>query len=224
MNVLKGSFGATTTRAVSTFQAGTIVSAEAVSMTTAPTLLMGGLALDGKIFCRRTACDCLNPNVDLFCCPECDSRVTSQCFHQSGHKVYRSGDNWTYSCQHCRCLEGEVDCWPLACPVVDCEYTAVSEGECCPRCVSDPCLADNIAYDIRKTCLENYGIIRLSGSIWTMAGSPCTTCKCKVHSNNMCVCVCVYIYIYIHIVPFDSSIGCVCVLITFASKPRLEMS
>ncbi|XP_041075267.1 protein kinase C-binding protein NELL1-like [Polyodon spathula] len=134
---------------------------------------------DGKIFCRRTACDCLNPNVDLFCCPECDSRVTSQCFHQSGHKVYRSGDNWTYSCQHCRCLEGEVDCWPLACPVVDCEYTAVSEGECCPHCVSDPCLADNIAYDIRKTCLENYGITRLSGSIWTMAGSPCTTCKCK---------------------------------------------
>ncbi|XP_076399414.1 protein kinase C-binding protein NELL1 isoform X3 [Peromyscus maniculatus bairdii] len=134
---------------------------------------------DGKIFCRRTACDCQNPNVDLFCCPECDTRVTSQCLDQSGHKLYRSGDNWTHSCQQCRCLEGEADCWPLACPSLSCEYTAIFEGECCPRCVSDPCLADNIAYDIRKTCLDSSGVSRLSGAVWTMAGSPCTTCKCK---------------------------------------------
>jgi len=76
--------------------------------------------------------------------------------------------------------EGEVDCWPLLCPNLNCEYTATSEGECCPHCVSDPCLADNITYDIRKTCLDGYGITRLSGAVWTMVGSPCTTCKCKV--------------------------------------------
>ncbi|KAM4845745.1 protein kinase C-binding protein NELL1 isoform 2-T2 [Thomomys bottae] len=134
---------------------------------------------DGKIFCRRTACDCQNQSVDLFCCPECDTRVTSQCLDQNGHKLYRSGDNWTHSCQQCRCLEGEVDCWPLSCPNLSCEYTATSEGECCPRCVSDPCLADNMIYDIRKTCLDGSGVSRLSGAVWTMAGSPCTTCKCK---------------------------------------------
>ncbi|KAI5929323.1 Protein kinase C-binding protein NELL1 [Manis javanica] len=134
---------------------------------------------DGKILCRRTACDCQNPSVDLFCCPECDTRVTSQCLDQNGQKLYRSGDNWTHSCQQCRCLEGEVDCWPLVCPNLHCEFKAILEGECCPRCVSDPCLADNIAHDIRKTCLDSYGISRLSGSVWTMAGSPCTTCKCK---------------------------------------------
>ncbi|XP_044871810.1 protein kinase C-binding protein NELL1 isoform X6 [Mauremys mutica] len=139
---------------------------------------------NGKIFCRRTACDCQNPSVDLFCCPECDTRVTSQCLDQNGHKLYRNGDNWTYSCQQCRCLEGEVDCWPLLCPNPNCEYTAISEGECCPRCVSDPCLADQITYDIRKTCVDGYGITRLSGSVWTMAGSPCTTCKCK--NGNVC--------------------------------------
>uniref|UniRef100_A0A493TZ70 Neural EGFL like 1 n=1 Tax=Anas platyrhynchos platyrhynchos TaxID=8840 RepID=A0A493TZ70_ANAPP len=139
---------------------------------------------DGRIFCRRTACDCENPSADLFCCPECDTRVTSQCLDQTGHKLYRSGDNWTYSCQQCRCLEGEVDCWPLLCPNLNCEYTAISEGECCPHCVSDPCLADNITYDIRKTCLDGYGITRLSGAVWTMVGSPCTTCKCK--NGNVC--------------------------------------
>ena len=92
--------------------------------------------------------------------------------------------------------EGEVDCWPLTCPNLSCEYTAILEGECCPRCVSDPCLADNIAYDIRKTCLDSYGISRLSGSVWTMAGSPCTTCKCKViggPENNQALNSCQYL-------------------------------
>lgn len=89
--------------------------------------------------------------------------------------------------------EGEVDCWPLACPTLSCDYSATLEGECCPRCVSDPCLADSITYDIRKTCLDSSGVSRLSGSVWTMAGSPCTTCKCKVtgcpgdnHSSHNC--------------------------------------
>ncbi|NP_001336372.1 neural EGFL like 1 L homeolog precursor [Xenopus laevis] len=134
---------------------------------------------DGKIFCRRTACDCQNPSVDLFCCPECDTRVTSQCLDQTGHKVYHSGDNWTYGCQQCQCLEGEVDCWPLTCPILTCEYTTISEGECCSHCVDDPCIADSDPYDISKTCQDPQGITRLGGSVWTMVGSPCTTCKCK---------------------------------------------
>uniref|UniRef100_A0A8D0CM60 Neural EGFL like 1 n=1 Tax=Scleropages formosus TaxID=113540 RepID=A0A8D0CM60_SCLFO len=134
---------------------------------------------DGTVTCRRTVCDCQNPTVDLLCCPECDSRQSSQCLHQSGHTIFHSGDKWIYSCQQCRCLEGEVDCWPLACPSLSCEYATVMEGECCPRCVADPCLADNIVYDIRKTCLDTFGITRLSGSVWAVPGSPCTTCKCK---------------------------------------------
>lgn len=76
--------------------------------------------------------------------------------------------------------EGEVDCWPLVCPTLMCEYTAVAEGECCPRCVTDPCLADNLSYDIRQTCKDPAGIARLSGDTWHMPKSPCTTCKCKV--------------------------------------------
>lgn len=80
--------------------------------------------------------------------------------------------------------EGEVDCWPLVCPVMMCEYTAVAEGECCPRCVTDPCLADNLSYDIRQTCQDPAGMARLSGDTWRMPNSPCTTCKCKVSQNK----------------------------------------
>ncbi|KAL2089067.1 hypothetical protein ACEWY4_015966 [Coilia grayii] len=134
---------------------------------------------DGRVFCRRKECDCEDPEADLFCCPECDSRLSSQCLHQSSHTLYRSGDLWIYSCQQCRCLEGEVDCWPLACPPLPCEYTAVSEGECCPRCVTDPCLADNVPYDIRQTCQDPAGITRLSGAVWRSPNTPCTVCKCK---------------------------------------------
>uniref|UniRef100_A0A673XR27 Neural EGFL like 1 n=1 Tax=Salmo trutta TaxID=8032 RepID=A0A673XR27_SALTR len=134
---------------------------------------------DGRTFCRRRECDCVEPEADLFCCPECDSRKSSQCLHQSGHTLYNSRDSWIYGCQQCRCLEGEVDCWPLVCPVLACKYSALAEGECCPHCVTDPCLADNIAYDIMQTCQDPAGITRLSSATWPMPGSPCTTCKCK---------------------------------------------
>ncbi|KAM9545736.1 protein kinase C-binding protein NELL1-like isoform 2-T2 [Salvelinus alpinus] len=134
---------------------------------------------DGRTFCRRRECHCADPEADLFCCPECDSRKSSQCLHQSGHILYRSRDSWIYSCQQCHCLEGKVDCWPLACPVLACKYSALVEGECCPHCVTDPCLADNIANDIRQTCQDPAGITRLSSATWPMPGSPCTTCKCK---------------------------------------------
>ncbi|XP_035383802.1 protein kinase C-binding protein NELL1 [Electrophorus electricus] len=134
---------------------------------------------DGRVFCRRRVCTCDNPAVDLSCCPECDARESSQCLHQSGHTLYQSGDAWIYNCQQCRCLEGEVECWRLACPVLPCEYTAVLDGECCPRCVTDPCLADNVPYDIRQTCHDPTGITRLSGAVWNVPTSPCTICKCK---------------------------------------------
>uniref|UniRef100_A0A8D0D007 Neural EGFL like 1 n=1 Tax=Sander lucioperca TaxID=283035 RepID=A0A8D0D007_SANLU len=134
---------------------------------------------DGQTYCRRRPCDCGDPDEDLFCCPGCDNRPSSQCLDQSGRTLYRSGASWMYGCQQCRCMEGEVDCWPLVCPVSMCEYTAVAEGECCPRCVTDPCLADNLSYDIRQTCQDPAGAVRLSGDTWHMPNSPCTTCKCK---------------------------------------------
>lgn len=58
----------------------------------------------GQVMCRRMVCDCDNPNADLFCCPECDPRLSSQCLHQSGLLTYGSGDTWVENCQQCQCL------------------------------------------------------------------------------------------------------------------------
>ncbi|XP_048883930.1 protein kinase C-binding protein NELL2-like isoform X2 [Brienomyrus brachyistius] len=133
----------------------------------------------GLVMCRRMVCDCENPTVDLFCCPECDPRLSSQCLHQNGLLAYSTGASWVESCQQCQCLQGEVDCWPLSCPPVDCEFTVVPEGECCPRCVADPCQADTIRNDITRTCTDEHGLVRFSGSSWIKRGTECTLCQCK---------------------------------------------
>uniref|UniRef100_A0A8C5CBI2 Neural EGFL like 1 n=1 Tax=Gadus morhua TaxID=8049 RepID=A0A8C5CBI2_GADMO len=139
---------------------------------------------DSQTFCRREPCDCGDPREDLSCCPSCDQRPSSQCLDQSGRLLYRSGASWLYNCHQCHCMEGEVECWPLQCPVLTCEYAAVAEGECCPRCVSDPCQAERLPYDVRRTCRDPAGAARLSGASWRMPSSPCTTCKCK--NGNVC--------------------------------------
>uniref|UniRef100_A0A8D2NTY2 Neural EGFL like 2 n=1 Tax=Zosterops lateralis melanops TaxID=1220523 RepID=A0A8D2NTY2_ZOSLA len=135
---------------------------------------------NGYVMCRRMVCDCQNPTVDLFCCPECDPRLSSQCLHQSGELSYNSGDSWIQNCQQCRCLQGEVDCWPLPCPEVDCEFSVLPENECCPRCVTDPCQADTVRNDITKTCLDETNVIRFTGSSWIKHGTECTLCQCKL--------------------------------------------
>lgn len=63
----------------------------------------------GQVMCRRMVCDCDNPNADLFCCPECDPRLSSQCLHQNGLLTYGSGDTWVENCQQCQCLVSRGD-------------------------------------------------------------------------------------------------------------------
>lgn len=76
--------------------------------------------------------------------------------------------------------QGEVDCWPLPCPEVECEFSVLPESECCPRCVTDPCQADTIRNDITKTCLDEMNVVRFTGSSWIKHGTECTLCQCKV--------------------------------------------
>lgn len=70
-------------------------------LSSSPSLVV---AQAGLVMCRRMVCDCDNPNADLFCCPECDPRLSSQCLHQNGLLTYGSGDTWVENCQQCQCL------------------------------------------------------------------------------------------------------------------------
>ncbi|XP_036745324.2 protein kinase C-binding protein NELL2 isoform X1 [Manis pentadactyla] len=134
---------------------------------------------NGFVMCRRMVCDCENPTVDLFCCPECDPRLSSQCLHQNGETLYNSGDTWVQDCRQCRCLQGEADCGPLPCPEAECEFSVLPEGQCCRRCVADPCQADAVRNDITKTCLDEMNVVRFTGASWIKHGTECTLCQCK---------------------------------------------
>lgn len=81
---------------------------------------------------------------------------------------------------------GEVDCWPMPCaPLTDCEFVAVPDGECCPRCISDPCQADTLFNDVTKTCVDEHGATRLSGSTWNKHATECSICQCKVRHTQL---------------------------------------
>ncbi|CAL8277731.1 unnamed protein product, partial [Gadus morhua 'NCC'] len=134
------------------------------------------------VLCRRMVCDCDNPTVDVFCCPECDPRLSGRCLDQSSRLSYSSGDTWLEGCQQCTCTRGEVDCWPVTCAALgECDLSAVPEGECCPRCVADPCRADPVApdNDLGGACTDESGLTRLGGATWTKHGAECTLCQCK---------------------------------------------
>ncbi|KAJ3612564.1 hypothetical protein NHX12_020835, partial [Muraenolepis orangiensis] len=135
-----------------------------------------------RVMCRRMVCDCDNPTVDVFCCPECDPRLSGRCLDQNSRLSYNSGDTWLEGCQQCQCTRGEVDCWPVTCAALgDCELSGVPEGECCPRCVSDPCLADGVTPDnhLEGTCTDEGGLTRFGGATWTKHGAECVLCQCK---------------------------------------------
>ncbi|KAJ7400298.1 neural EGFL like 2 [Pitangus sulphuratus] len=123
---------------------------------------------------------CFNLDGGYDCrCPH-GKNCTGDCIHED--KIKHNGQIWVLEndrCSVCSCQQGEVDCWPLPCPEVDCEFSVLPENECCPRCVTDPCQADTIRNDITKTCLDETNVIRFTGSSWIKHGTECTLCQCK---------------------------------------------
>nr|XP_027204344.1 protein kinase C-binding protein NELL2-like [Dermatophagoides pteronyssinus] len=97
--------------------------------------------VQGVVSCQLKQCDCSQKNsIDSQCCPEChinsDEKV---CYHQENHhRVYKNGERWTYECETCECMNGEIDCWS-ECPQINCLNAVRIPGDCCLRCEDDPC-------------------------------------------------------------------------------------
>uniref|UniRef100_A0A8C4Q7B1 Neural EGFL like 1 n=1 Tax=Eptatretus burgeri TaxID=7764 RepID=A0A8C4Q7B1_EPTBU len=135
---------------------------------------------NGKVFCRRTVCECENPNVERSCCPECDGHLAKHCHLPGTARSHRSGEIWLSGCQRCHCLGGRVECHPLACPVLRCPFRVLAEGECCPRCVPEPCHAQPTSTNQARMCHDGQGVGRLPGAFWRLDNEPCTSCHCQV--------------------------------------------
>ncbi|XP_076324336.1 protein kinase C-binding protein NELL2-like isoform X1 [Tachypleus tridentatus] len=141
----------------------------------------------GVVTCQKQECDCNKPDIDLGCCPECDT--SSYCRHQEVSKLFRNGERWVYQCQICECLFGEIDCWELECPPVTCDYPVLHEGDCCYRCEDDVCSSQTFSRDeVSGNATSNQhhdqgctykGYLYQSGESIPINHDPCTSCNCK---------------------------------------------
>ncbi|XP_026288401.1 protein kinase C-binding protein NELL1-like isoform X2 [Frankliniella occidentalis] len=60
--------------------------------------------------------------------------------------VHADGATWQKGCDVCACVQGEVQCRPLQCPLVACKNPVINPGECCPSCLKQ-CFLRGVLYD-----------------------------------------------------------------------------
>ncbi|GFR75559.1 protein kinase C-binding protein NELL1-like [Elysia marginata] len=136
---------------------------------------------NGLTSCEQSKCDCSDPDVDLDCCPSCD--LSGTCTHQAFTSVQQSGATWNYECQLCECKSGEIDCWPLECPALDCVNAFQTAGDCCPVCAdSNQCASLTLGtggQDLSETQCHYKGATYSHGGHWRLENDSCTECECK---------------------------------------------
>ncbi|XP_046698206.1 extracellular matrix protein FRAS1 [Silurus meridionalis] len=123
----------------------------------------------GKVTCVPPACPPLScgrgqtPYVPVGeCCPKC-ARNGASCSWEG--KEHRDGELWSPSpCTRCECKDGQTQCSVAECQPITCkpnENLVIQPGQCCPQCISNPCIAGKEYKD---------------GQQWQK--SSCTTCVC----------------------------------------------
>ncbi|XP_015834978.1 protein kinase C-binding protein NELL1 isoform X2 [Tribolium castaneum] len=131
----------------------------------------------GVITCDKPHCNCSLPGSSQNpCCPQCDKKHA--CKHQElTDVVLMHGEQWSYQCQTCECLYGEVDCWEMKCPPLLCDNPVQAIGDCCPHC-DDLCPLGN-ASTWGQPCTFA-GRMYESGAQFADPNDPCVSCNCKV--------------------------------------------
>ncbi|XP_031339146.1 protein kinase C-binding protein NELL1-like isoform X5 [Photinus pyralis] len=131
----------------------------------------------GVITCREPTCNCSLPGSGQnSCCPQCDRQLA--CKHQElSDVILMHGERWSYQCQTCECLYGEVDCWDMKCPPLLCDNPIQAPGDCCPHC-DDLCSFGNMSLS-GKPCTFA-GRLYESGAQFADPNDPCVACNCKV--------------------------------------------
>lgn len=117
------------------------------------------------------------------CCPECNPQLG--CPHQElSDVILKHGEKWSYQCQTCECLRGEIDCSELKCPPLPCLRPLQAPGDCCPHC-QDPCApglnasAPQLPGAPGSGCVFAGGVYE-SGAQFADPSDPCISCECKV--------------------------------------------
>lgn len=138
--------------------------------------------INGVMRCVEPACNCSLPSAARDkCCPQCDPALA--CNHQEFPQVVlMHGEKWSYQCQTCECLNGEVDCWDLKCPLLPCANPIQDPGDCCPRCAAEICPSGN-GTRTGEPCPYN-GVKYESGAQFSDVNDPCSVCNCQVSDSR----------------------------------------
>jgi hypothetical protein len=135
----------------------------------------------GVMKCEKPRCNCSLPGSrQNRCCPQCDERHA--CKHQElPDVVLMHGEQWSYQCQTCECLYGEVDCWEMKCPPLLCDNPVQAIGDCCPHC-DDLCPMGNVSAWGQPCTFA--GRMYESGAQFADPNDPCVACNCKVSARR----------------------------------------
>lgn len=91
---------------------------------------------------------------------------------------------WHFQCQTCECLNGEVDCWPMECPPVDCQNAFLPKDDCCYRCPEENKCTHRHRNGTSTECHLLQNIIE-SGTRVTLPHKNCLSCQCRVSRNYL---------------------------------------
>ncbi|CAH1159443.1 unnamed protein product [Phaedon cochleariae] len=132
----------------------------------------------GVMTCAKPKCDCSLPGSgENPCCPQCNTKHA--CRHQELPEVIlKHGEQWSYQCQNCECLYGEIDCWNMKCPPLLCDNPVLNPEDCCPHCENPCSMGTGNASSPGQPC-PFAGKIYESGAHIIDPKDPCTACDCK---------------------------------------------
>ncbi|XP_077985114.1 kielin/chordin-like protein [Glandiceps talaboti] len=133
------------------------------------------LCMEGNVNCIQEECQlvtCPNP-IQGPCCPICEA----SCFFEN--QVFQSGETFQpegYYCRMCICMDGQIECENVTCPVPPCEeqFQTTEAGVCCPFCTNLP------------GCVDSSGILYPFGQTWIDKDDLCKSCECKDNGLIMC--------------------------------------
>ncbi|XP_019630752.1 PREDICTED: kielin/chordin-like protein isoform X25 [Branchiostoma belcheri] len=87
----------------------------------------------GNVACETIECEvsCTHPVIHPgVCCPDCSGACSYNNVTYPDGAAFPSADA---DCENCTCLEGNVQCEPVSCPIL-CSHPYQPPGACCPIC------------------------------------------------------------------------------------------
>ncbi|XP_049640656.1 cysteine-rich motor neuron 1 protein [Suncus etruscus] len=175
----------------------------------------------GRVLCGTEVCPpllCHNPvRTQDSCCPQCpeeppppppsarpQGHPPRYCRDAGGH-LFLAAESWKPdACTSCVCADGDIRCFPEACPALSCERPVLRKGQCCPYCIEDvlpkkavchfsgKLYADEERWDL-DSCTHCYCL--QGQTLCSTVSCPPLPCARPIHVQASCCPMCPEMYV-----------------------------